>query len=255
MRYGKTGCIHRCFIVIFSAFFACLCVLPAMAEQPAAQTLQGLITDVGDGYFIMEDQSLGTVRIVLDDVITVYDGVAVKGKLTLGLYVFVQYNGQLTPGTPPQVTAQKVGCYVVNGTVGDILQNGYLVTGDSVLGDVLVHMGQAMPSVYTGMTIAVYYDGVMALSMPPQITAAYIVVPMLDGVASAITDQGFTLTDASGVAYPVAVNAATRMLTLPADGAHVRAYFLAQPQIGGSIYALEVAALDDNGAPAEVFEY
>ena len=255
MRHAKAKFLLRRSIAILLALLVCICALPAMAEQPASQTLQGLLTEVGDGYFLMQDETLGTVQVLLDDVTTVYDGVAAKGKLTVGLYVFVQYNGQLSPGDPPKVTAQKVGCYVVNGTVGEILQNGYLVTEDSVLGDVLVHMGQAMPSVYTGMTITVYYNGVMALSMPPQITAAYILVPMLDGYASAVTDQGFTVTDADGAAYPIAVSTATRMLTVPAEGAHVRVYFLAQPQANAANNALEVTALSDDGTPAEVFQY
>ena len=195
--------------------------MPAVAEQSPSQTLQGLITEVNESYFVMEDQSIGTVRVNLDDAVTAYDGIAVKGKLTVGLYVFVQYSGVLTRDIPPQATAQKVGCYVVRGSVGEILQNGYLVKGDTVLGDVIVHMGENMPSVYSGVAITVYYNGVMALSMPPQINAAYILVPMLDGIASAVTEQGFTLTDANGEIHAITLTADTRLLTVPAEGAHV----------------------------------
>ena len=127
-----------------------LCQLvPAVAEQAQTYTLQGLITEVDSGYFLMDDETQGTLQVNLDDSITTYDGIAAKNKLTVGLYVFVQYNGMMTRSLPPQATALKVGCYVVNGSVSDILTNGYIVEGDTVIGKVIVHITTQMLHVPT----------------------------------------------------------------------------------------------------------
>lgn len=200
-------------------------LMPTLAEQGQTYTLQGLITEVDSGYFVMDDETRGDVRVNLDDAITAYDGIAAKDKLTVGLYVFVQYNGIMTRSLPPQVTALKVGCYVVIGTVSDILTYGYIVEGDTVIGKVIVHMDDSLPPVYKGVPITLYYDGIMALSMPPQISAAYIIVPVLEGVISGASKDGFILTDDSGKAHQIALSDETRVLTLPAEGERVRVYY------------------------------
>ena len=220
---------------------------PALAQQAENRTLQGLITEVDIGYFLMDDQTQGSVRVNLDDAITVYEGIAAKGKLKVGMYVFVEFNGIMTRSLPPQVTALKVGCYVVNGTVTEILNNGFVVEGDSVVGKVIVHMDDTMPSVYKGVPITIYYSGIMALSMPPQISAAYMVVPMLQGVVSASDQDGFTLTDDSGTAHHIALTADTRVLTIPADGERVRVYFSGEFVGTADVTALEVSSIPEKG--------
>ena len=150
------------------------CIVSSQAEAQTT-TLQGLVTKVGDGYLLLTDETLGEVRVNMDATITTYEGVAGKDTMVVGQYAFVTYNGIMTRSIPPQVTATKVSVFVVQGTVGEIFTNGYIVEGDAVLGSVLVHMGEGFPSVYQGVPITLYYNGVMALSMPPQINAAYLV--------------------------------------------------------------------------------
>ena len=225
-----------------------LCQLvPAVAEQAQTYTLQGLITEVDSGYFLMDDETQGTLQVNLDDSITTYDGIAAKNKLTVGLYVFVQYNGMMTRSLPPQVTALKVGCYVVNGTVSDILTNGYIVEGDTVIGKVIVHMDDTLPSVYRGVPITIYYNGIMALSMPPQISAAYIIVPVLDGLVSNTANDGFTLTDDSNKVYQIRFADDTRVLTLPANGERVRVYYNGVLTDDAIATALEISSTNGKG--------
>jgi hypothetical protein len=50
---------------------------------------------------------------------------------------------------------------------------------------VIVHGGDTLPPVYEGVAITLYYSGVIALSFPPQISAAYAVVPTLTGMVPA----------------------------------------------------------------------
>ena len=66
-----------------------------------------------------------------------------------------------------------------------------------------------MPHLYQGMPITVYYNGVMAMSYPGQVTARHIVVPELTGVVSDRDSAGFTLTDAEGNEYRVLLSEQT----------------------------------------------
>jgi hypothetical protein len=230
-------------ILILCAFIA-----SAFAQQAQIYTLEGLVTEVGDSYFIMEDAGLGTVRVNLDEALTAYDGVAAKDAMAVGLYVYVRYNGVLTRSIPPQVTAEKVSCFVVTGTVAEILDNGFTVEGDAVMGTVMVHGYDGMPPVYKGVPITLYYSGVMALSYPPQITAAYVIVPMISGTVSQVEDSGFTLTTTDGISYAVAITGDTQLLSLPADGEAMTVFYASQADdSGNTVNALVVSAQEAQG--------
>lgn len=233
-------------------FLAGLLALLPLAEGAVAQadeaTLQGLITEVGDGYFVMADETLGAVRVNLDDAVTVYEGSAARDTLAVGQYVLVAYDGTMTRSQPPQVTARRVGCFSVTGTVTEILAGGYVVEGDPVLDRVIVHMADGFPPVYAGVPITVYYSGVMALSMPPQIGALHIVVPVLTGTVSALADAGFTLTDAAGQRYAVTTDENTRFTVMPSDGAQVNVYYSGALTPEGGTTALQVAPLSQQTA-------
>ncbi len=218
----------------------------SLAEIATPVTLNGLISEVHEGFFLLEDEAIGTVRVNLDDALTVYEGIAAKGKLAVGQYVFVTYNGIMSRSIPPQVSALKIGCYLLQGTVTDILENGFVVEGDVVLGAVVVHMGEGFPTVYQGASIAVYYNGTMTLSLPPQIAAYHIVVPMVEGTVSQATRGGFTLTDAQGTAFAITLDEHTVTYAAPKDGDQVRVYFLGNLNAADPIAALEVAAVGDD---------
>ena len=220
----------------------------AGAGGVAPATLQGLITEVQSGYFLLSDATLGEVRVNLDDTLTRYEGVASEATLAPGQYVYVDYSGVITRSMPPQVTALKVRCFTVSGSVSEILQSGFLVTGDPVLGDVVIHIGEGMPTVYQGVPITVYFSGVMAMSMPPQVQADYLVVPMLYGKVSDVAAESFTLTDSQGAELRVALQPDTRMQQLPAQGDAVCVYYSGQTESDGAIVALEVAAQESVGA-------
>jgi len=191
---------HRKWIALLTAL--CL-ALPLGALAAEADTeLEGLVTELVDGGFIMEDRDLGTVLVNVDDT-TVRDGILAEGEMEVGQYVIVAYDGRLTRSIPPQAHADRVGCYVLNGTVSEFLENGVLLTGDEVFGDVIVRLNGSVPHIYRDMPITVYYDGVMALSLPGQVNARYVIVPELTGVVSEKDGEGFTLTDESGQSYRV----------------------------------------------------
>lgn len=197
---------HRKWIALLTAL--CL-ALPLGALAAEADTeLEGLVTELVDGGFIMEDRDLGTVLVNVDDT-TVRDGILAEGEIEAGQYVIVAYDGRLTRSIPPQAHADRVGCYVLNGMVSEFLENGVLLTGDELFGDVIVRLNGSVPHIYRDMPITVYYDGVMALSLPGQVNARYVIVPEVTGVVSEKDGEGFTLTDSDGQSYHVLLSGDT----------------------------------------------
>ena len=237
-------------LALIIALFIATLSFAACAEATA--TLEGLITEIDDGYFLMNDVQQGIVRINLDET-TVYEGTATRTSLVRGQYVYVQYNGVMTRSLPPQVSAQKVSCFQVSGTVSALLENGFIVDGDSTLKQVVVHAGSDQPPVFKGMAVTLYYNGIMALSQPPQINAVHMVVPTLSGTVSAVTDKGFTLTSADRTQYTVTLTSETVVSVLPADGETLVVYYSGQ-LTNGAATALGIAsgATDDAATAGSV---
>ncbi len=227
------------------ALILALLPLAAPAETETSVTLQGLITEAGSTYFIMTDRTHASVQVNIIDGVTVFEGIAAKDTLAVGLYVFVTYDGVMSRSLPPQVSAQIVACYRLTGTVADILENGVIVTGDEVTGTAIVLIGDNFPPVYLGVPITVYYNGLMALSMPPQIFASHIIVPYLEGAVSDANAQTFILTDADGATHIITMDAHTVTYAAPMDGEQVRVYVDGAAAENGTVYALEIVSTSE----------
>ncbi len=184
---------------------AMLAAMPfaAMAEENEMDTLlEGIVTEIVDGGFVMEDAQQGEVMLNTSEA-TIWDGLLIDGELMEGQYVFVEYDGRMTFSLPPQAHADRVVCNVLTGSVTEVLEDGSILMNDDTFGETIVHLGEGMNHVYAGMPITVYYDGVMTLSLPGQANASHIVLPELNGTVSNLTEEGFTLTDENGVEYEV----------------------------------------------------
>lgn len=200
---------NRFFALALSLLMALALPLGAFAGENEPDTLlEGLVTEVLEQGFVMEDIELGSVLLNVDET-TVMDGILAEGDIEVGQYVFVEYDGRLTRSLPPQAHADRVGCYRLTGTVDLSLSMGVLLTGDPIFGDVIIRVDGSMPHLYQGMPITVYYNGVMAMSYPGQVTARHIVVPELTGTVSDRDSAGFTLTDADGNEYRVLLSEQT----------------------------------------------
>ena len=180
--------------------------------------LEGLVKEVTEDGFLLEDAELGEVWLNTDET-TVWDGVLAEGELEVGQYVLVQYDGRLTRSLPPQAHADRVGCYVLRGTVDAFYDSGILLTNDETFGDVIVHLNDSLAHVYIGMPVTVYYDGIMMMSLPGQVNARHIVVPSLTGTVSERDEEGFTLTDAEAQAYRVLLTEETLVTLAHEDAA------------------------------------
>lgn len=229
------------------AFMLCLLVVPVIGlaqEEPPQMLaevdtpLQGLVVELMDGGFLMRDADAGQVLIhVTPD--TLLSGILLKNPIAVGQYVFVQYNGIMTRSLPPQVSAQRIGCYTLQGIVQEIRENGFLLTG-SAQGDVLIHTEDREP-LFVGMPITVYHNGTMALSLPPQTFGWHIVRPMAKGVVESVQDEHIVLT-AKGQQLVVRIDEET---ILPEDfawdnaqGKHLVVYHAGMEE--GKILALAI---------------
>jgi len=190
-------CILLCLLLAFALPLAAF----AEAEETDLQ-LEGFVTEIVDGGFVMEDIERGKVMLNVSEE-TVWDGMASQDGLSLGQYVLVDFDGRMTFSLPPQAHADRVGMYTLEGMVAEVYEDGMLLQGDPIYGDVIVNFAEAMPHVHQGMIVTVWYDGVMALSLPGQVTAKHITVPELVGTVSELAEDGFLLTDESGVPYQV----------------------------------------------------
>ena len=181
----------------------CLALLPfgALAEEMDLQ-LEGFVTEIVEGGFLMEDTELGEVMVNTSET-TVWDGLLLEGELAAGQYVLVDYNGMLTRSLPPQAHADRVGCYLLSGVVSELMEEGFLLVGDEIYGEVIVQTPEAVPYLQANMMVQVYYDGVMTMSLPGKVNARSIVIPQLTGTVSEKTDESFLLTTEDGQPWQV----------------------------------------------------
>ena len=146
----------------------------AQEEQVDAQqevfTLTGQITEVGEGYLILEDAQQGQVHVNFAED-TVFEGVE-QGALAAGQYAVVLYNGVMTRSLPPMVTAMRVSVYEISGTVAQVQEDGrVLIDRADVSDQVLVTLPEGAQTPEVGDEIVVYTNGIMTMSLPPQTNA------------------------------------------------------------------------------------
>lgn len=240
--------MKRKWMALLSLALAFLLPLPVFAAEPDLE-LEGLVKEVTEEGFLMEDVQLGEVWLNTDET-TVWDGILAEGELEVGQYVLVRYDGRLTRSLPPQAHADRVGCYVLSGTAEAFYDSGVLLTGDETFGDVIVHLDESLAHVYIGMPVTVYYDGIMMMSLPGQVNARHIVVPSLTGTVSERGGEGFTLTDAEGQAYQVLLTEET-LVTLAHDGEPENAEETADVPEGAEPEEEQPAPADEEATDAE----
>ena len=193
----------------------------AFAEVEAAvEPLGGVIVEIGEDGLLL-DQGDGNYVVVHMEESTPVTGVE---ELEVGMYVFVRYNGVMTRSLPPQVTAEEIQVNRLSGPVVELYDDGFLMT-DETVGDVIVHWENPQNTVAVGGPVTVYTNGVMALSMPGQVTALKVDFYALEGTVYTLTETGFVLAAEDGALYEILVGEDTRMDVEAAQGAAVKVLY------------------------------
>ena len=149
-------------------------VIQEMEEAQGQETfrVEGLIATVEENNFIIQDATLGELRVNFDDT-TVFEGVNAE-DLFFGQYVFVDFDGKMTRSIPMQIFAQKVGMYPVAGSVTEIGENSVTIEQTNGNGLAVIHLLEGAPDLKVGDEIIAYTNGAMTMSLPPQTTALAI---------------------------------------------------------------------------------
>ena len=222
----------------------------AEAEEEMDLQLEGFVTEIVEGGFVLEDTERGEVMLNVSDA-TVWDGMASLDNLAEGQYLLVDFDGSMTFSRPPQAHADRVGMYTLEGAVAEVYEDGMLLEGDPIHGDVIVNFAEAMPHVHQGMLVTVWYDGVMALSLPGQVTASYVTVPEISGVLSEKTEEGFLLTDADGAVYQVNLTDETLVSLKEEEIAEAE---IAEEETAGEDGEVEIEIVDEDEEAEEAEE-
>lgn len=139
----------------------------ATDAQQEVFTLTGQITEVGEGYLILEDAQQGQVHVNFAED-TVYEGIE-QNALAVGQYAVVLYNGVMTRSLPPMVTAMRISVYEISGTVAQVQEDGRVLIDRADVNDqVLVTLPEGAQTPEVGDEIVVYTTGIMTMSLPPQ---------------------------------------------------------------------------------------
>ena len=147
----------------------------ALAEETEAiDPIIGVIVEMReDGSFLVEQLEDGSQVHVLVDADTHEEADWAIGE---GDVVLVSYDGRMTRSLPPQVTAQSIRSYSIEGIVSEVDSdnNRVLITSPQV-GQVWATLPEHETAAdYEGQEVRIYTNGIMALSLPGQVHALTI---------------------------------------------------------------------------------
>lgn len=144
-------------------------ILPLPAVQEIFD-MAGTVTETGEGFIMIEGTEGQLIQVNTSEE-TLFEGKEIEA----GDFIHVTYNGQMTFSIPAQIAAQKIGCYAHTGVVGEVMEGQFLL--ETELEPILVNVtAEMLEGIETGMTVTVYSNGAMTMSLPAQIGAEYITV-------------------------------------------------------------------------------
>ena len=142
-------------------------VLPLPMVQEVFD-MAGTITEIGEG-FIMIDSAEGQMIQVNTFEETIFEG----KEIAVGDFIHVTYNGMMTFSIPAQIAAMKIGCYAHTGVVGEITEGQFALETEMEM--ILVNAtAEQLEGIEAGMTVTVYSNGAMTMTLPAQIGAEMI---------------------------------------------------------------------------------
>ncbi len=153
-----------CVLMILAALLA---VFPAGAQESDVFLLSGTILEVLDDCVMLDVPELGDVQAFIGEETTI-EGV---DALRIGQTAFVLYDGKMTRSLPPQITAQRISVYTVEGTVTEVGEDRVTILRGDELGEVVLTLPENAPELEIGQNVIAYTTGIMTMSLPPIMNA------------------------------------------------------------------------------------
>ena len=179
-------------LAILMALLMAALLLPAYAEEgdvAEIAEIAGTVLEIGEESILLE-----TPEGQLIEAILTADTIREGKEIAEGDFIHVMYNGQMTRSYPAQVTAQHIGCYVLTGTVSDITDEGFTLTTDETT--YIVHAtAEQLAQITDGAEINVYFSGVIATSLPGQISAEQITAVEEEAVLTGTVVEAYITMD------------------------------------------------------------
>ena len=128
----------------------------------------GVVTEITGEFILIQTADGQLIQANLSEE-TFFEG----KEIEVGDFVHVTYNGMMTFSIPAQIAAMKIGCYANTGVVGEIGEASFVLETD--LEPVIVNAtAEQLAGIQSGMTVTVYSNGAMTMSLPAQIGAEHI---------------------------------------------------------------------------------
>lgn len=153
-----------CVLMILATLLA---VLPAGAQESEVCLLSGTILEVLDDCVMLDVPELGDVQAFISEETTI-EGV---DALRIGQTAVVLYDGKMTRSLPPQITAQRISVYAVEGTVTEVAEDRVTILRGDELGEVVLTLPENAPELEIGQNVIAYTTGIMTMSLPPIMNA------------------------------------------------------------------------------------
>ena len=156
--------------------------MPEEEEVVEIPMISGVISEINDAQYDENGKLLSATLLVTGSEYpqvevfynaedTVLEGVE---ALEIGNYVYVQYNGVMTRAIPPQITAEQVSVWKLEGTVTAIEADGFMLD-TAEQGEVWCNATvEQLSTLAVGASLTVYTNGIMTLSLPAQVTAVWV---------------------------------------------------------------------------------
>jgi len=127
--------------------------------------------------YVMEVMEDGSLLILTNDgeeiVIHMSEETVVEiENIQPGQFIIADYNGMMTRSLPPQISAQHLYVYVMEGTVTEqLIEDNAFLMETELQGLVMVRLPEGMRMPNAEENVRVFFNGVMTLSLPGQINA------------------------------------------------------------------------------------
>lgn len=182
-------------ILIMLLTVSLLSPIPGTAE--AGGTVSGLVSELtDDGFAILTDEG---IRFIITSRATVWNA---EDEIDVGDYVTVNWSG---PTDRKSLNAETVTCRYLTGEVLEITDGAepfFLLLPEGEDDPVAVDFGGLDPySIAQGMTVTVYYSGIMTRSRPPRITAEHIRGLTVQGIVLNADETGILIMEGCSMSF------------------------------------------------------